>query len=106
MTKELRNQLEKEIITYNQKFEELTQGAVECEKEEEKELLFQKRWQFIHDYAQFLNDFVWQHKEILNPSVTILFDLVPNTVWNRMSEKSERIIMLINQQYKQNKFKC
>lgn len=105
MPKELRNQLEKEIITHNKKFEELTQEAIECENSEEKELLFQKRWQFIHDYAQFLNDFVWQHKEILNPSVTVIFDLVPNAVWNRMSEKSERIIMLINQQYKQNKFK-
>jgi len=77
----------------------------EQRKEKEKESLFQKRWQFIHDYAQFLNDFVWNHKEMLNPTVTILFDLVPNTVWNRMSEKSERIIAIINQEYKQNKFK-
>lgn len=105
MTKDLRNELEIALTNNNKKFEQLTQQAVNCENEEEKKSLFQKRWQFIHDYAQFLNDFVWNHKESLTPSVTILFDLVPNTVWNRMSEKSERIIMLINQQYKQNGFK-
>lgn len=105
MTQDLRNELEIAIANRNQKFTQLTQQAVNCEDEAEKEVLFQKRWQFIHNYAQFLNDFVWQHKESLNPSVTVLFDLVPNTVWNRMSEKSERIIVIINQQYKQNKFK-
>lgn len=104
-TQDLRNELEIALTNHNKKFEQLTQQAVNCENEEEKKSLFQKRWQFIHDYAQFLNDFVWNHKESLTPSVTILFDLVPNTVWNRMSEKSERIIMLINQQYKQNGFK-
>ena len=104
-TQDLRNELEIALTNHNKKFEQLTQQAVNCENEEEKEVLFQKRWQFIHDYAQFLNDFVWKHKEILTPSVTILFDLVPNTVWNRMSEKSERIIVIINQQYKQNNFK-
>lgn len=104
-TQDLRNELEIALTNHNKKFEQLTQQAVNCENEEEKKSLFQKRWQFIHDYAQFLNDFVWNHKESLTPSVTILFDLVPNTVWNRMSEKSERIIMFINQQYKQNGFK-
>ena len=104
-TQDLRNELEIALTNHNKKFEQLTQQAVNCENEEEKKSLFQKRWQFIHDYAQFLNDFVWNHKESLTPSVTILFDLVPNTVWNRMSEKSERIIVLINQQYKQNGFK-
>lgn len=105
MTQDLRNELEIALTNHNKKFEQLTQQAVNWEKEDEKELLFQKRWQFIHDYAQFLNDFVWNHKEMLNPTVTVLFDLVPNTVWNRMSEKSERIITIINQEYKQNKFK-
>ena len=105
MTQDLRNELEIALNNHKKKFEQLSQQAVNCENEEEKKSLLQKRWQFIHDYAQFLNDFVWNHKESLAPSVTILFDLVPNTVWNRMSEKSERIIMLINQQYKQNGFK-
>ena len=104
MTQELENKLEIAITNHNKKFTQLTQQAVNCTNEEEKKSLFQKRWQFIHDYAQFLNDFVWNHKEMLNPTVTVLFDLVPNTVWNRMSEKSERIITIINQQYKQNKF--
>ena len=91
MTKDLRNELEIALTNHNKKFEQFTQQAVNCEKEEEKELLFQKRWQFIHDYAQFLNDFVWNHKEMLNPTVTVLFDLVPNTVWNRMSENQNEL---------------
>ena len=97
MTKDLRNELEIALTNHNKKFEQLTQQAVNCGKEEEKELLFQQRWQFIHDYAQFLNDFVWNHKEMLNPTVTVLFDLVPNTVWNRMSEnQSELSLSSIN----------
>ena len=58
MTKDLRNELEIALTNHNKKFEQLTQQAVNCENEEEKKSLFQKRWQFIHDYAQFLNDFV------------------------------------------------
>lgn len=105
MMKEIENKLEQAILNHNKKFSKLTHEVVACEKEDEREILLQKRWQFIHDYAQYLNDFVWFHKEILTPSVTILFDLVPNTVWNRMSEKSERIIFLINKQYNKNNLK-
>ena len=43
MTKDLRNELEIALTNHNKKFEQLTQQAVNCEKEEEKELLFQKR---------------------------------------------------------------
>ena len=44
MTQDLRNELEIAIANHNQKFTQLTQQAVNCEDEAEKEVLFQKRW--------------------------------------------------------------
>lgn len=48
--------------------------------------------QFMHDYAQELNDFIWNHLSELTPKTCVVFDLVPYTIWNVMSEKYTTII--------------
>lgn len=48
--------------------------------------------QFTHDYAQELNDFIWNHLSELTPKTCVVFDLVPYTIWNVMSEKYTTII--------------
>lgn len=48
--------------------------------------------QFMHDYAQELNDFIWNHLSELTPKTCVVFDLVPYTIWTVMSEKYTTII--------------
>ena len=53
--------------------------------------------QFMHDYAQELNDFIWNHLSELTPKTCVVFDLVPYTIWNVMSEKYTTIIAKIKE---------
>ena len=53
--------------------------------------------QFMHDYAQELNDFIWNHLSELTPKTCVVFDLVPYTIWNVMSEKYTTIINKIKE---------
>ena len=46
-------------------------------------------------YATWLGEFVWTNVTELTPADLSAFDLVPYIVWNKMSEKSERIVNLI-----------
>ena len=60
----------------------------------EEELLENKnkRKQFIKDYAQSLNDYIWEQLPNLTAKECVIFDLVPYTIWNEMSEKYTTII--------------
>ena len=100
MAQDLRNELEIAITNHNKKFEQLTQQAVNCEKEDEKELLFQKRWQFIHDYATELSNFLWEHKQVLSADDLSALDSVLYNVWQKMSEKSNIVVQTIMKIYK------
>ena len=57
--------------------------------------------QFMHDYAQELNDFIWNHLSELTPKTCVVFDLVPYTIWNVMSEKYTTIIDKIKELHKE-----
>ena len=60
----------------------------------EEELLENKtkRKQFIKNYAQELNDYIWDQLPNLTAKDCVIFDLVPYTIWNEMSEKYTTII--------------
>ena len=60
----------------------------------EEELLKNKtkRKQFIKNYAQSLNDYIWEQLPNLTAQECVIFDLVPYTIWNEMSEKYTTII--------------
>ncbi len=60
----------------------------------EEELLENKnkRKQFIKNYAQSLNDYIWEQLPNLTAKECVIFDLVPYTIWNEMSEKYTTII--------------
>ena len=60
----------------------------------EEELLENKnkRKQFIKDYAQSLNDYIWEQLPNLTAKECVIFDLVPYTIWNEMSENYTTII--------------
>lgn len=60
----------------------------------EEELLENKnkRKQFIKNYAQSLNDYIWEQLPNLTTKECVIFDLVPYTIWNEMSEKHTTII--------------
>lgn len=53
------------------------------------------RWQFIHNYADQLDELIWHNvTNLTNLTKTDLsvFDLVPYIVWNKLSEKSLIIV--------------
>ena len=60
----------------------------------EEDLLENKlrRRQFIKDYAQKLHDYIWKQLPELTPKECVIFDMVPYTIWNEMSEKYTTII--------------
>lgn len=60
----------------------------------EEELLENKnkRKQFIKNYTQSLNDYIWEQLPNLTAKECVIFDLVPYTIWNEMSEKYTTII--------------
>ena len=77
------------------KNEEYSQLNYKVEQSETIEELTENRAikrQFMHDYAQELNDFIWNHLSELTPKTCVVFDLVPYTIWNVMSEKYTTII--------------
>lgn len=82
-------------IFIQKKNEEYSRLNDKVEQSETVEELTQNRLikrQFMHDYAQELNDFIWHHLSELTPKTCVVFDLVPYTIWNLMSEKYTTII--------------
>lgn len=70
---------------YNQLIENST-------SEEELLEIKNKRKQFIKNYAQSLNDYIWEQLPNLTAKECVIFDLVPYTIWNEMFEKYTTII--------------
>lgn len=88
MTESLKNLIKEENIKYEY-FNQLIENS-----NSEEDLLANKlqRRQFIKDYAQKLNDYIWEQLPDLTPKECVIFDMVPYTIWNEMSEKYTTII--------------
>lgn len=88
MTKDLKRLIKQNNLNY-----EFYNQLIENSQSEEE--LFEnkrKRKQFIKNYAQTLNDYIWEQLPNLTAKECVIFDLVPYTIWNEMSEKYTTII--------------
>lgn len=54
-------------------------------------------------YAKLLSDFLWSKKQELTPKDLSALDMVPYDVWRRMSEKSNIVVQVIMDIYKEGK---
>lgn len=88
MTETLKNLIKEENLKYEY-FNQLIENS-----QSEEDLLENKlrRRQFIKDYAQNLHDYIWEQLPELTPKECVIFDMVPYTIWNEMSEKYTTII--------------
>ena len=88
MTKNLKRLIKQNNLNY-EFYNQLIENSTS-----EEELLENKnkRKQFIKDYAQSLNDYIWEQLPNLTAKECVIFDLVPYTIWNEMSEKYTTII--------------
>lgn len=88
MTETLKKLIKEENLKYEY-FNQLIENS-----QSEEDLLENKlrRRQFIKDYAQKLHDYIWQQLPALTPKECVIFDMVPYTIWNEMSEKYTTII--------------
>ena len=88
MTETLNKLIQEENIKYEY-FNQLIENS-----QSEEDLLENKlrRRQFIKDYAQKLHDYIWQQLPNLTSKECVIFDMVPYTIWNEMSEKYTTII--------------
>lgn len=88
MTETLKNLIKEENLKYEY-FNQLIENS-----NSEEDLLENKlrRRQFIKDYAQNLHDYIWEQLPNLTPKECVIFDMVPYTIWNEMSEKYTTII--------------
>lgn len=88
MTETLKNLIKEENLKYEY-FNQLIENS-----QSEEDLLANKlrRKQFIKDYAQKLHDYIWEQLPNLTPKECVIFDMVPYTIWNEMSEKYTTII--------------
>lgn len=94
------NKLKQLIENHNEQYQKLNDIVHSIEKDPNKnktelELWQQTRWQFIHNYASFLNDFLWEHMQELTPEDLSALDFVPYVVWNKMYEKSHIVVETI-----------
>ena len=88
MTQNLKQMIKQNNLNY-----EFYNQLIENSQSEEE--LFEnktKRKQFIKNYAQTLNDYIWEQLPNLTAKECVIFDLVPYTIWNEMSEKYTTII--------------
>ncbi len=88
MTQDLKQMIKQNNLNY-----EFYNQLIENSQSEEE--LFEnktKRKQFIKNYAQTLNDYIWEQLPNLTAKECVIFDLVPYTIWNEMSEKYTTII--------------
>lgn len=93
MTQDLKRLIKQNNLNY-----EFYNQLIENSQSEEE--LFEnktKRKQFIKDYAQTLNDYIWEQLPNLTAKECVIFDLVPYTIWNEMSEKYTTIINKIKE---------
>lgn len=88
MTETLKKLIKEENLKYEY-FNQLIENS-----NSEEDLLANKlqRRQLIKDYAQKLHDYIWEQLPDLTPKECVIFDMVPYTIWNEMSEKYTTII--------------
>lgn len=88
MTETLKKLIKEENLKYEY-FNQLIENS-----QSEEDLLENKlrRRQFIKDYAQKLHNYIWQQLPDLTPKECVIFNMVPYTIWNEMSEKYTTII--------------
>lgn len=84
--------LKKLIKEENLKYEYFNQLIENSNSEEDLLANKRQRRQFIKDYAQKLHDYIWEQLPDLTPKECVIFDMVPYTIWNEMSEKYTTII--------------
>ena len=88
MTETLKNLIKEENLKYEY-FNQLIENSQSEEDLSENKL---RRRQFIKDYAQKLHDYIWKQLPNLTAKECVIFDMVPYTIWNEMSEKYTTII--------------
>lgn len=88
MTETLKKLIKEENLKYEY-FNQLIENSKSEEDLTENKL---RRHQFIKDYAQKLHDYIWDQLPNLTPKECVIFDMVPYTIWNEMSEKYTTII--------------
>ena len=88
MTQDLKRLIKQNNLNYEFYNQLIENSTTEEELLENKT----KRKQFIKDYAQSLNDYIWEQLPNLTAKECVIFDLVPYTIWNEMSEKYTNII--------------
>lgn len=93
MTQDLKRLIKQNNLNYEFYNQLIENSTTEEELLENKN----KRKQFIKDYAQSLNDYIWEQLPNLTVKECVIFDLVPYTIWNEMSEKYTTIINKIKE---------
>lgn len=88
MTEKLKNLIKEENLKYEY-FNQLIENSNSKEDLSANKL---QRSQFIKNYAQKLHDYIWEKLPDLTPKECVIFDMVPYTIWNEMSEKYTTII--------------
>ncbi len=95
---ELENLIKESNETYfrlnNLVYEEEQNSPENFESSKLSKLKF-NRWQFIHDYAEEVSNFILNNINQISKKELPLFDLVPYIVWNIIPEKSIIIIRKI-----------
>ena len=99
-------ELKELIVKNNQKYSQLNDvvdslehDCCNIETSKLEKARFEK-WQFIHDYATELSNFLWEHKQVLSADDLSALDSVLYNVWQKMSEKSNIVVQTIMKIYK------
>ena len=99
-------QLKQLIEQHNQNYQELNDNVHSIEKDSKEndtnlQIAKQERWQFIHNYASTLSDFLWHNMQELKPKDLSALDFVPYIVWNKIHEKSHIVVETIQKIHNQ-----
>ena len=89
------DKLKRLIENHNEQYQQFNDLVHSIKNGNDLKIATQQRWQFIHDYANFLHGFLWDHMQELTPDDLSLLDLVPYIVWNKMTEKSHIVVETI-----------
>lgn len=89
------DKLKQLIENHNEQYQKFNDLVHSTKNDNDLKIATQQRWQFIHDYANFLHGFLWDHMQELTPDDLSLLDLVPYIVWNKMTEKSHIVVETI-----------
>lgn len=90
--------LEIMISCHNVDYNDHNWYEAQAKTKEEKLKAQHQKWQFIHDYATNVSDYIIQNIDKLDKEDLLPLDLIPYTVWIRMTAKSRIIIEKIKKQ--------